>query len=128
MLLAGCRKTRQSHHRIPLIRGGRNPRSAADSIAKEFLEPLRRQRGIARRILNVAMSEIRLDRARVVAVVGELVATGMAEHVGVRLDAEVGRDGCPPDHAGEAGRRKRCGALRDKVGRPHEVVQITQAL
>ena len=51
------------------------------------------------------MPEIGLDRARVVAVVGELVAAGMAEHVGMRLDAQIGRDGCPLDQAGEAGRR-----------------------
>jgi hypothetical protein len=50
------------------------------------------------------MSEIRLDRTRVVAVVGELVAAGVAQHVSVRLDAQIGRDGCPLDHAGE-GRR-----------------------
>ena len=75
------------------------------SIAKKFLEPLRRQGGIARRILNIAMPEIGLDRARVVAVIGELVAAGMAQHVGVRLDAQIGDSGCPLDHAGEAGRR-----------------------
>jgi hypothetical protein len=54
------------------------------SISKEFLEPLRRQRGIARRILNIAMPEIRLDRPRVVAIVGQLVAAGVAQHVGMR--------------------------------------------
>ena len=51
------------------------------------------------------MPEIRLDRTRVVAVIGELVAASVAEHVGMRLDAEIGRKGCPFDHAGEAGRR-----------------------
>jgi hypothetical protein len=75
------------------------------SILKKFPEPLRRQRDIARRILDVAMTQIRLDRARVVAVVGELVAAGMAEHVGMCLDAHIGRDGRPLDHAGEARRR-----------------------
>ena len=77
---------------------------ARQSISKKFLEPLRRQGGIARRVLDIAMPEIGLDRTRVVAIVGELVAAGMAEHVGVRLDAQIGRDGCPLDHAGEAGR------------------------
>jgi hypothetical protein len=51
-----------------------DPQFAVSSIAKKFLEPLRRQGRIARRILNVAVAEIRLDRARVVAVVGELVS------------------------------------------------------
>ena len=51
------------------------------------------------------MPEIRLDRARVVAIVGELIAAGMAKHVGMRLDAQISRAGCPLDHSGEAGRR-----------------------
>ena len=72
------------------------------SISKEFLEPLGRQGRMARRILNVAMTEIRLDRARVVAVIREFVAAGMPEHVGVRLDAQIRGSGCPLDHAGEA--------------------------
>ena len=37
------------------------------------------------------MTQIRLDRARVVAIVGELVAAGVAQHVGMRLDAQIGR-------------------------------------
>jgi hypothetical protein len=37
------------------------------------------------------MPEIRLDRARVVAVVGELVAAGMAQHMGMCLDAQIGK-------------------------------------
>ena len=35
------------------------------------------------------MPEIRLDRPRVVPVVGELVAAGMPEHVGMRLYAQT---------------------------------------
>ena len=50
------------------------------------------------------MPEIRLNRPRVVAIVGELVA-GMPEHVGMCLDAQISRDGCPLNHSGEAGRR-----------------------
>jgi hypothetical protein len=30
----------------------------------------------------------------------------MPEHVGMRLDAELGRDGCALDHAGEAGQTR----------------------
>jgi hypothetical protein len=66
----------------------------ANSISEKFLEPLRRQSRIARRILNIAVAEIGLDRARVMAIVGELVAAGMTEHVGVGLDAQIGRGGC----------------------------------
>ena len=51
------------------------------------------------------MPEIGLDRTRVVAIVGKFVAAGMAQHVSVRLDAQIGRGGRPFDQAGEAGRR-----------------------
>jgi hypothetical protein len=74
------------------------------SISKKFPEPMRRQGGIARRVLNVAMPEIGLDRTRVMAIVGELVSAGMAQHVSVRLDAQIGRADCLLDRAGEAGR------------------------
>jgi hypothetical protein len=52
--------------------------SRPSSISKKFPEPLRRQRRIPRRVLNIAMPEIRLDRTRVMTVIGELVAAGMA--------------------------------------------------
>jgi hypothetical protein len=51
---------------------------------------LRHQGGIARHILNVAMPEVGLDRPRIVTFVGELVAAGAAEHVGVGLNAQDG--------------------------------------
>jgi hypothetical protein len=60
------------------------------------------------------MTQIRLDRARVVAVVDKLVAAGMAQHMGVRLDAQIGHDSCPLDHAGEAGRREWRASFRHK--------------
>jgi hypothetical protein len=56
---------------------------------------------VARCVLNIAIPEVRLDRAQVVAIVGELVAAGMAQHVGVDLDAQIGRGDRPPDRAGE---------------------------
>jgi hypothetical protein len=48
-----------------VIEVGRRSHSGGDLISKEFLEPLRRQRGVARGVLNVAMPEVSLDRARV---------------------------------------------------------------
>ena len=43
------------------------------------------KRGIPRRILNVAVTQVGLDRPRVVAIGSELIAAGVAEHVGVAL-------------------------------------------
>jgi hypothetical protein len=47
-------------------------------------------------------------------IIGEPVAAGMAEHVGMRLDTHIGGDGGPFDNAGEAGSRQRRTAFRDK--------------
>ena len=75
----------------------------ADSVPKEFLEPVRRQSGVTRGVLNVAVTQIRLDRTRVVANGGELIAAGTA--VGLSLDARIGRRRCPFDHAADRARR-----------------------
>jgi hypothetical protein len=53
----------------------------------EILEPIRRQRGVARGVLDIAVPQVGLQRSGVVAVIRELVPTAMAEHVGVSLDA-----------------------------------------
>jgi hypothetical protein len=39
-----------------------------------------------------------------VAIVGKLIAAGMAQHVGIGLDAQIGHDNCPLDQPGEAWR------------------------
>jgi hypothetical protein len=64
-----------------------DPQPATNSIPKEFLEMLRRQRRIARRVLDIAMPEVSPGSHGVVAIVGELVAAGMAEHVSIRPSA-----------------------------------------
>jgi hypothetical protein len=81
------------------------PDLGSSQSRKNFLNRCGDQRRIARHVLNIAMPEIRLDRTRVVTIVGELIAAGMAEHVGMCLDAQIGRNGCPLNHAGESGRR-----------------------
>ena len=56
-------------------------------IAPEIFEPICRQFGVAGGMLNVAVPQIMLDRPRVLAVVGQLVAGGVAQHV--RMDGEL---------------------------------------
>ena len=63
-------------------------------IAPEILEPICRQFGVAGGMLNVAVSQIMLDRPRVLPVVGQLVAGGVAQHV--RMD----RDSMPASRSG----------------------------
>jgi hypothetical protein len=55
-------------------------------ILPKALEPIRTQLGIAHRVRDVFVSEVLLDRARVLALAGELESTGMPEHV--RMDRE----------------------------------------
>jgi hypothetical protein len=59
---------------------------------------------------------LRLKRSGVVPIVGERKATGVPEHVRVRLKAELGLDTCALDHAGETGSRER----RAPLGGEHE--------
>jgi hypothetical protein len=53
------------------------------------------------------MPQVSLERPRVDAVIRKLVAAGVAQHVSVRLDAEIGCDRRALDHAREARRRAR---------------------
>ena len=64
-------------------------------------------------MLDVAVPEVGLQRARVVPLVRQRVAAGVPEHVRVRLEPELGLEPCPLDHAGEAsGARRARPALR----------------
>jgi hypothetical protein len=56
----------------------------------EVLEAGRRQFGIAHRVLDVAVPKVGLQCPRVMSPVGERVATGVPEHVGVGLEPELG--------------------------------------
>jgi hypothetical protein len=86
--------------------------SVASSVPPEALKSIRRKGGVARRILNVSMAQVSLQRSGVVAVVGQLVATGVSKHMGMGFDAEIGRRRGPLDHPREAWRCQRRDALR----------------
>ena len=51
---------------------------------------MRRQGGIACRVLNIAVSEIGLDRTCVVTIVGELIATPMPKLMWMHREAKLG--------------------------------------
>jgi hypothetical protein len=76
------------------------------SLPPEILEPRRRQLGIAHRVLDVLMTQVCLQRPRVVAPVCKRVTAGVPEHVRVRLDRKFGPGGGSIDHAREASRSK----------------------
>ena len=59
-------------------------------LTPEVLEPARRQLGIAHGVLDVPVAEVGLQRARIVALVGQREATSVPQHVRVSLEAEPG--------------------------------------
>src|SRR5437899_10349726 len=88
-------------------------------VRKEAPEPLRRQLGVPGGVLDVAVAQPLLQGAGVHAVVGELEAAGVPEHVRVDGEGEVGRLADPGDELLERGRRERPLALADEhVGGP----------
>ena len=58
------------------------------------------------------MAKVGLQGARVVPLVGQGVATGVPEHVRMRLEPELGLGPRSLDHAGEPSGRERCAPLR----------------
>jgi hypothetical protein len=55
-------------------------------VSPKVLEPRVGQFGIARRVLDVFVAEIRLQRSRIYSVVGQLVAGRVPQHVRMRLE------------------------------------------
>ena len=59
-------------------------------VRKEAFEPNRRQFRVTDGMLDRLVAEIVLDGPRIVAVMGELVAAGVPQHVDVNREAELG--------------------------------------
>jgi hypothetical protein len=74
------------------------------------------QFGVTNRVLNVAVTKVRLQSARVMAGIGQGEAARVPQHVGMGLEGEAGCLAGTLDQFGKAGSRKRCGAL----AREHE--------
>ena len=58
------------------------------ALSPKVPKSTRRQLGVTHRVLNVLVAEIGLQGARVVSLVGQGEATGMAEHVRVCLELQ----------------------------------------
>src|SRR3979490_1307327 len=84
------------------------------SVPPEILEPVRRQGRVDRSARDRPVAEPSLDCPGVVALVGECVAAGMAQHVRMRLQFEARGQGGPLDHPGKAGGRERGAPLADE--------------
>src|SRR3954453_10248490 len=87
------------------------------------------QLGVPRRMLDVAVAEPLLNGSRVMAIVGQLKSTGMAQHLRVDREGELGRRADARELLAEAGRGHRRQALGgEHVGRGRHLltVQATQ--
>src|SRR6516165_300263 len=71
------------------LTGGTDEDRRSRRLAPEILEAIRPQLGVAHCVLNVAVAEVSLQRAGIVALVGERITAGMAQHV--RLAATPSR-------------------------------------
>src|SRR4051812_15478861 len=86
-------------------------------IAPEILEPICRQFGVAGGMLNVTVPQIMLDRPRVLPVVGQLVAGGVAQHVRMDRELDAGREaGSTDDLAHRIGAERRLALAHKYVG------------
>ena len=56
---------------------------------------------MSHRMLNVAVAEISLRRARIACVIRQLVATRVPQHVRMGLKSQFGLLPCPFDYAGD---------------------------
>src|SRR5262249_22673189 len=68
-----CRRPEAAAPRCPRLR----------SAPPKVLEPVGRHFGVSDRVLDVLVPEVMLQGPRVVAIIGELKTTGMAQHVWV---------------------------------------------
>ena len=86
----------------------RRPASRAlTSILPEIPEPVGRKLCVPNRVLDVFVPKIVLQGARVVAIIGEFEAAGMAKHVWVHAKRHLRSLPKPRDHSAEASRAHR---------------------
>ena len=83
-------------------------------VSKQAFEARRRQLGVTHSVLDRFVAEITLNRAGIDAVVRQLVAAGVPEHVRVHLELEACNLAGTFDHGLEAAIGERCPALADE--------------
>jgi hypothetical protein len=76
------------------------------------LEAIWSERGITRGFLNVAVSQVSLERPRIDTVIRELIAAGVAKHMRMSLDAQPSRGGRSTMRSGGQ-RRAALGGVRE---------------
>src|SRR4029434_5939701 len=85
-----------------------------DLVLPEPLKPIRRQSRVTDGRVDRLVPEVVLDCPGVLAVVCELVAAGMPQHVAVNEEREARGLASPRDHALIVGNAEGCQALTDE--------------
>ena len=80
--------------------------SSIDTSTPKILEPIRRQLGVAHRVLDILVAEIGLQGSGIVALVRQGKAAGMAQHVRMSFEAELGSFSSALHHPCKACRRE----------------------
>src|SRR5271169_4231194 len=79
----GCRP------RLHVVLPAEVPVIAAASVSPEILEPIRRQLRVPDRMLDIAMAQVGLQGAGIMALVGQRETAGVPKHVRVCLELEA---------------------------------------
>src|SRR5262249_59301295 len=95
--------TEAQEQRAKLIEGRRSL-ACRRQLAPKILEAVRRHLGVPDRMLDVPVAEVVLQSPCVVAIIGELKAAGMAQHVGVDREWHLGSLADALDETVEANR------------------------
>src|SRR5215813_4980398 len=80
------------------------PKAFPPSVLPEVPEARWRKLSVANRVLDVLVPEVVLERARVVAVIGEFEPAGMAQHVRMHVEGHLRGLPEPGNHPAEADR------------------------
>lgn len=107
----GDRRARPGAGRAPTLPVTREGTNTVPLILPEGLEPVGRHLGVPNRVRDVLVPEVVLQRPRVVPVVGELEPAGMAKHVRVSREGQLGHLAGPCDQLSDVTRRHRPASL-----------------
>jgi hypothetical protein len=108
------RNTRSCYKGGFAIRCSRAGILSSTSVPPEALKPIGRQFGVSHGMLNVLVAEVVLKRARVMAVICELITAGVAQHVRMDWKCQCRHLASSCEHLSHCGRSHRPAALCGK--------------
>jgi hypothetical protein len=112
------RRDSGDHFLVPFADGQEAPQegplAGPRSLDLPPLEPIRRQRHVDRRGLDVAVTQVTLQRPGVLALIRELEAAGVPQHVRMHRERQLGKLTRLGNHVAKPPRHDDIAALRDE--------------